>query len=356
MNERIKRLISNFPETIDAALITSAVNRQYYSGFSSSSGVLLITRQNARLIVDFRYYEAAKREVRDLDVLLLKNEGDQIQKLLCDENAVNIGFETKYATVQDYLYWKKSLPNLTLQLSNSLSELISKQRRIKTAHEIALMKNSQNIVDRCFLEILNMIKPGVSEKEIAVQLSCLMRKMGAEKEAFDIIALTGSNTSMPHGVPSDRIVVQGDFFLMDFGVNYRGYCSDMTRTVAVGYADDEKQKVYQIVLSAQKAAINAIKTENSCKTVDEAARKLIDSSGYQGCFGHSTGHSLGLEIHEEPSFSFASLDDIEPGLVMSVEPGIYIGGSFGCRIEDVVHITEHGAENLTGAPKELIVL
>ena len=356
MNERIKKLISNLPETIDAALITSQVNRQYFSGFLSSNGVLLITKRNARLLVDFRYFEAAKREVQDLDVLLLKNEGEQIHKLLCDDGSMNIGFESKYATVQDYLYWKKSLFSLKLELNNPLSELISRQRRIKSAHEIALMKDAQKIADRCFEEILNMIKPGVFEKEIALQLSCYMRKMGADKEAFDIIALTGSSTSMPHGVPSDRAVVNGDFFLMDFGVSYRGYCSDMTRTIAVGYADDEKQKVYQTVFYAQKAALNAIKIGNSCKIVDEAARGHIDRSGYQGCFGHSTGHSLGLEIHEEPSFSYASPDFVESGLVMSVEPGIYIDGSFGCRIEDVVYITEQGAESLTRAPKELIVL
>ena len=179
---------------------------------------------------------------------------------------------------------------------------------------------------------------------------------GGEKLAFDTICVSGVNSSLPHGVPGDKIIEAGDFVTLDFGVTVAGYCSDMTRTVAVGHATDEMVTVYNTVLQAQLAALDTVKVGVKCRDVDAAARKIIDDAGYKGCFGHGTGHSVGLEIHEDPRFSQKTEDVCRSGLIMTVEPGIYLAGKFGCRIEDMIFIGNSKVENLTNSPKELIIL
>jgi Xaa-Pro aminopeptidase len=356
VNHRIKRLASCFCDDKNAAMITSSVNRFYYTGFSSSSGILLITSKKAWLLVDFRYYEAARKKALGLDIVLLENAGRQVKAVIAGEKITRLSSESRSLSVSDWLSWKKELSPLELSADNKLSDYICSQRKIKDRDEIASLLRAQNIADSCFEEILNHISPGISEKQIAFRLACFLRERGADRESFDIIALTGPNTSLPHGTPSERLVEAGDFVLLDFGVKKDGYCSDMTRTIAVKHISDEKHKVYETVLAAHLAARSAIIVGTTCRHVDKAARDVIDNSIFKGSFGHSTGHSLGLEIHEQPIFSPSSADIVEPGLVMSVEPGIYLENKFGCRIEDVVSIEKDKSISLTEISKELLIV
>ena len=218
------------------------------------------------------------------------------------------------------------------------------------------MVAAQRIAERALDQILGEIRPGVTEKEIAARLQYLMLHYGASDMSFDPIVVSGPNGSLPHGVPSERVIGRGEFVTMDFGCVYRGYCSDMTRTVAVGFATEEMQTVYNTVLAAQKAGIAAAKAGVTGREVDGAARAVIEAAGYGDCFGHSFGHGVGVEIHEAPNASPMNDKPLPAGAVISAEPGIYLPGRLGVRIEDVILLTEEGCRNMTKAPKELLVL
>lgn len=354
--QRIQRLARELPPEVDAALIVSDVNRRYYTGMASSAGTLLITRDRAELVIDFRYIEKARATARGCNVTLQQALFKQIRDLIERNGVKTLGIEARHMTVSEFESWKEALPGVTLLSGRLLDDLILSHRSVKLPEELILMRQAQAITDRGFSELLNFIRAGRTEREVASELEYLLRKFGGDGLAFDTIAVSGQNSSMPHGVPTEKPLEPGDFLTLDFGAKKDGYCSDMTRTVAIGHVDDAQKKVYETVLEAQQKAFEIIKAGASCRMVDGAARSFIEDAGYKGCFGHGLGHSLGLEIHEEPRFSPLAEGCAAAGNVLSVEPGIYLVGRFGVRIEDVVVVTENGFENLAHSPKRLIIL
>ena len=353
--DRIKRLSQMLPEDIDAALITSDVNRRYYTGFASSAGALLVTRENAVLLLDSRYVEAGTKAVTDAKVILMTDMAKQLNELFEEFGVKTVGIESGYMTVESLFSLRKVLKAELLD-DPRLNSIILHQRSIKSADEMEEIRAAQAITDKAFLHMLEVIKPGLREKDLQLELDYFMLRNGATGLAFDTILAAGANGSMPHAVPGMNIVKEGDFVTMDFGAAHNGYCSDMTRTVAIGKISEEQEKVYNLVLDAQLAAIDAVKAGVPCNSIDAVARDMIYSAGYEGRFGHGLGHSLGLEIHENPRFSPLCSDLTEAGIVMSVEPGIYLDGQFGVRIEDIVMVTEDGCEVITKSEKKLITL
>lgn len=351
----IEKLLEALPCDIDAALITGGFNRRYLTGFPSSAGTLVLTRKKPVFIIDSRYYEGACKTIQGCEVLLQDKLYRQIGALLGDAGAKTVAVESEICTVKGLTTYRKELPDLELLEDNRLSDLLSLLRRIKTPQELEKMRKAQEYTDKTFTHILNYIKAGVTEKQIALELDVAGRKMGADQLAFVIVA-SGENSSQPHCTPSHRVLEEGDFITLDFGFFVDGYCSDMTRTVALGPVSDRQRQVYETVRQAQEAAFANIRPGAVCREVDAAARNLIDASPFAGTFGHGLGHSLGMEVHEAPSFNPTCEVKLEPGMVLSVEPGIYLPGEFGVRIEDVIACTDDGFENLTKSSKELIVL
>lgn len=351
--ERIKNLAKALPEDLDAALITSEVNRQYYTGFVSSAGSLLVTRKKAVLLLDSRYTEAGAKKVTDAEVILMTDMAKQLNGLFEELGVKKIGIESGYMTVESLFSLRKVL-NAEICDDPRLNSVILAQRKVKSPDEIAKIHEAQAITDKTFLHMLKMIKPGVSEKDLQLELDFYMFKNGATGLAFETILASGTNGSMPHAVPGANLVKEGDFVTMDFGAAVEGYCSDMTRTVAVGKISEEQKKVYDLVYEAQTTAIKAVRPGVPCNEIDKVARDIIYSAGYEGKFGHGLGHSLGLEIHENPRFSTSCSDLTEEHIVMSVEPGIYLDGKFGVRIEDIVEVTASGCDVITKSEKRLV--
>ncbi len=306
-------------------------------------------------MVDFRYFEKAEKTVRNMEVVLSNGFITSIKELLKSEKIRKVLLETDFINLDSFERMKKAFDGIEVSNDNFLSKTISSLRQIKSAEETECIKKSQGITDNAFAHILNFIKAGVTEREIALELEFFMRKTGSEGVAFDTIAVSGKNSSLPHGVPTEKPLENGDFLTMDFGAVYNGYCSDMTRTVAVGYVTDEQQKVYDTVLKAQLSALKEIGPNKVCKEIDKIARDIINKE-FEGCFGHGLGHSVGLEIHENPALNTRDENLLKAGVIMTVEPGIYIPDKFGVRIEDMVLITDTSYENLTKSPKELIIL
>ncbi len=355
---RIEKLMKALPEGADAALITSDVNRRYFTGLGSSAGTLVAFRDAAYFIIDFRYIEIAKATVTGAEVILQDKLYEQIGALLKKHGAKTVAIETGYVTVGALETYRERLPEYEFLTDATLNDEILEMRSIKDESEIAVIRKAQSITDASFLEILDFIKAGKTEKEIAAYLEYCMRRLGADGLAFETIAASGPNSAKPHAEPGDRPLQQGDFFTMDYGAYWGGYCSDMTRTVAIGEPTDEMRKVYDTVLAAQLLGIEKAVEGASCRAVDAAARDLIYNAGYEGCFGHSLGHSVGIEIHEMPGFSpsIAPETTCRQGMVITVEPGIYLEGRFGVRIEDMVWFAPDGTKDLTNSPKELIIL
>ena len=353
---RIEKLMKALPEGADAALITSDVNRRYFTGLGSTAGTLLAFRDAAYFIIDFRYIEVAKATVTGAEVILQDKLYDQLGELLKKHGARTVALETDYITVGSLEQYRSRLPQVEFLTAAALNDKILEMRSLKDEEEIAAIRKAQSITDAAFLEILDFIKPGKTEKEVAAYLEYCMRRLGADGLAFETIATGGPNSAKPHAVPGDRPLRQGDFFTMDYGAYWGGYCSDMTRTVALGHATEEMRKVYDTVLRAQLAGIAASHAGASGKSIDGAARDIITEAGYGPYFGHSYGHSLGLEIHEAPNCTPRNENPIPAGAVCSAEPGIYIPGKFGVRIEDVVIFREGGCEVITHSPKELTIL
>ena len=356
--DRIEALLKKLPQDVDGAIITSSVNRSYLTGLRSSAGVVLVTRQGCYALLDFRYIEVAKKTIRNCEVILQDKLEEQLPELVKKHGIRRVALETGYQTIGEMTRYQKMLPEVEFLTDSRGNDAILELRKVKDEGELAAIRAAQKVTDTAFTAILDFIKPGKTEREIAAELEYLMKRNGGENPAFDTICVAGPNSSMPHGVPGDRPVQDGDFLTMDFGAMVDGYCSDMTRTVAIGHVTEEMDKVYHLVLEAQLASIAKIAPGVPCFDVDAASRDLIYGAGYEGCFGHGTGHSLGLEIHEEPRFSHTVKKEVlcQPGVVMSIEPGIYLSGRFGCRIEDIALITDTGCEVLTHSPKELIVL
>ena len=318
---------------LDAVLLLSIQNMRYATGFSFTDGAVLITKDDAYLFTDSRYIEAANAQVKDAKVIMFDGT----------------------VRLNDWLLWKELEEKLGCTLYPA-QHLLGELRAIKQQYEVDSMIEAQRIAERALDDVLGMIKPGMKERDIAAELTYRMLLGGAEGNSFDPICITGAKTSMPHGVPGDEVVKAGDFVTMDFGCLKNGYCSDMTRTVAVGSATDEMKKVYATVLEAQLAGIAAARPGATGFEVHSAAAKVIADAGYGQYFGHGFGHSVGLDIHEAPNANLANKSPLPAGAVVTAEPGIYIPGKFGVRIEDMLYLTGDGCVNLTKAPKQLIIL
>lgn len=355
MRNNIELLQKELTSAADCAIITSDINRRYLTGMKSSAGTVLVFADAAYLIIDFRYIEKAKATATDCEVILENSLYNQINELVAKHNAKTACIETQSVTYSQFVNIKEKL-SAELSDTSWLSEKLAQLRSIKTIDELEKIKSAQKIAEQSFDEVLGFIKEGRTEREIALFLDFEMQKRGSQGVSFETIALSGKNTSMPHGVPGDREVRNGDFVLMDFGAVYDGYHSDMTRTVAVGNVSDEMRKVYDTVLSAQLRAISAARAGIVGKDLDKVARDVIENAGYGDAFGHSLGHSVGLEIHEAPNASPRYEKELSEGVVVTVEPGIYLPDKFGVRIEDMIFITKDGCENLTSTDKNLIIL
>jgi len=353
---RFERLFSELPSDVESVLITSDVNRRYFTGMKSSAGTVLAFRDKAYLIIDFRYIEKARATVKSAEVIEQKKLMAQINELMKEHGVCNTAIEAQTMTVSTLNMYRSSLEGVEINDTDMLSNAINNLRAVKDEDELVCIKKAQEIAEAAFENVLSFIKPGVTEREIALELDRQMLERGAEAMSFETIALAGANTSMPHGVPSDKAVESGEFVLMDFGAVYNGYHSDMTRTVCVGKPTEEMEKVYNIVLEAQQAALEAAHGGITGSELDKIARDIIKAAGYGEYFGHSLGHGVGMEIHEKPNASESNKDILKSGAVVTVEPGIYLPGKFGVRIEDFVILTENGCVNLTKCAKNIISL
>ena len=337
-------------------LVITPVNRRYLTGFPSSLGYLLIGKEEAVLFLDGRYFEAGSKAVpASIQVEQTRKLSEQLAAAAGRMKIQKVYTETEIS-IRELEGLRRLLPNLQVEAREGLTAALESIRSVKSAGEADCIRRAQRIAEAALEEVLGLIQPGVTEAQIALELDYRMRKKGAEDTAFDTIAVAGPKSALPHGVPGDVQVQKGDFIVMDFGAVYGGYRSDMTRTVAVGYATDEMKKVYETVLAAQAAALEVLRPGLPCAEGDRAAREVIEKAGYGEYFNHSTGHGVGLEIHEYPNLTSRSEAVLEMGQIVTVEPGIYLPGRFGVRIEDMVWLTPGGCENLTAAPKALTIL
>ena len=354
MNNKAIELTKEF-EKNTAALILSAQNRYYLTGTYISEGAVLITKDNVYLFADSRYFEAAEKNARDLKVIKLLNLNNQLNDIISELGIKSVLIESEYVTISELNNLKKGV-NAEIVSDDFLSAKLKKMRAVKTDEELKNIVLAQEITDNTFAYIIDRIKPGRTEKEVMLDMEFYSRKIGSEEVAFDFIVVSGKNSSLPHGVPTDKEIEKGDFLTMDFGAVVAGYRSDMTRTIAVGSVNDEQRLVYDTVLNAQVSAIKAAKAGKECNSIDKIARDIIADAGYDEYFGHGLGHSVGIDIHEEPTLSPRSKDVLNVGNIVTVEPGIYLPDKFGVRIEDMIYITENGNKDLTASPKELIIV
>ena len=340
---------------VDALLLTSVYNRLYAAQYRVAEGVAVVTREGAYYFTDSRYIEAAEKNLKGFTVRMMhpgSSEIERINEVIGEHTIKKLGFEENNMTYGDYLRYNEALHAVLVPMQAKIDAF----RATKEPWEIELMRKAQAITDQTFSELCKIIQAGMTEKELEAELLYRLYKHGAEGPSFDPIVVSGPNTSLPHGVPGERKLEFGDFITMDFGCIYGGYCSDMTRTVALGFVSEEMDKVYKTVLKAQLAGIAATKAGVAGRDIDGAARKVIADAGYGDYFGHGYGHSLGILIHEAPNANTRNDQPMPAGAVVSAEPGIYLPGKFGVRIEDVTVITETGCEVLTKSPKNLIIL
>lgn len=352
---RIEKIRKALPEHA-AALITNEADCFYLSGFNKSEGMVLITENVACLFVDFRYIEAAKAACKDVSVSLTFSFLKDIAACLKDEKIKTLFVQKDYVTLSLKEKMQRAFNDVKISYDIDVDKIIGGMRAVKTKEEISLIKSAQSITDAAFDYIKGRISAGRTERETALDLEFFMRKNGSEGVAFDTIAVSGKNSSKPHGVPGDKKIENGDFLTLDFGAAVGGYRSDMTRTVAVGKPTEKMITVYETVLKAQTEALKAIKPGMVCRDVDKIARDIINNAGFEGCFGHGLGHSVGIDIHENPSFNTRCEDFTKPGMVITVEPGIYLENEFGVRIEDMIIVTDTGCEDITKSDKKLAIL
>ena len=350
--EKYKSLLNG---EVDGLLLTSRYSRHYGAEYDIAEGVAIVTKSGCRYFTDSRYIECAENNLKDFQVQMVdrnRNYFKCINDAIADFGVTTLGYEEDYLTVAEFQGYEKNLNAKLVPFNKPIFDF----RASKEEWEINLMKKAQEITDKAFAEVLPRIRVGMSELELQAELIYCMYKSGGTGLAFDPIVVSGPNTSLPHGVAGERKIQAGDFVTMDFGASYMGYCADMTRTVAVGFATEEMKKVYNVVLEAQNAAIAATKAGVTGAFVDGIARKVIEDAGYGQYFGHGYGHSLGLEIHETPSLNTRNHELLPVNAVCSAEPGIYLPGEFGVRIEDVTILKEDGAIDITASPKNLIIV
>ncbi len=353
--KNLEKYLTLLDGEVDGLLLTSRYSRHYGAEFDIAEGVAVVSKAGCRYFTDSRYIESACLSLKGFEVLEVgKGNGyfKRINDAIADFNITTLGYEEFYLTAGELHGYEKNLNAKLVPFHKEISSF----RGTKEAWELDLMRKAQAITDKAFSEVITRIQPGMTELQLQAELIYCMYKNGGTGLAFDPIVVSGPNTSMPHGVAGERVIQPGDFITMDFGASYMGYCSDMTRTVAVGFVTDEMEKVYNTVLAAQKAGIAATRAGVPGKDIDGAARKVIADAGYGEYFGHGYGHSLGLEVHESPSPNGGNDQGMPVGAVCSAEPGIYLPGKFGVRIEDVTIITADGCEDITGSPKHLIIV
>ena len=339
----------------DALVLTGEVSRRYATGFHSTAGAVYLSAKQAVFYTDFRYVEAARAAVTDFEVREIgvgRSYTASVNELIGQDGVQKIALEDETLTHAAFTRWATALHATAVRLEDRVTRL----RVAKEDDEVEKIVAAQRIAEQAYEEVLNDIRAGVTEKEVAARLTYLMLHYGAENMSFDPIVVSGANSSKPHGVPTDKQIAAGDFVTMDFGCIVDGYCSDMTRTVAVGHVTDEMQRVYDTVLNAQLAGIACCKAGVTGKSVDGAARRVIEDAGYGDAFGHGFGHGVGLEIHEAPTASSRAEGTLPAGSILTAEPGIYLPGKFGVRIEDMLYVIEDGCINLTEAPKALCIL
>lgn len=350
----ISHILEDFD--IHALLITNPYNMRYISGFRGGEGVLYISKFSRILVTDSRYTEAAGQE-SDFTVLEWNRNRritDILKEFIEKEKVEILGYEDESMLCKTFQDYQDALPMIKTWFP--LGGEVTRLRQVKTEEEIGYLRQAEAIGDMAFSKVLDIIRPGITEREIQAELEYQMMKCGASGTSFDTIAASGVHSSMPHAIPSDRKVELGDFITMDFGCRYNGYCSDMTRTIVVGKANEKQKEIYQLVLKANLTAESFLRAGMVCREIDKIARDIITDGGYGDYFGHGLGHSVGLEIHESPACNTRDKTVLEPNMIMTIEPGIYLPGFGGVRIEDMVVITKDGYENLAHSPKELIEL
>ncbi len=341
-----------------AALINNSNNVYYFSGVQNCEGYILVTNDESFLFVDFRYYESAKKNCSYCKVVEFTSLYNSLKTVLkdCCINSLLIENDSVTLCLYNRLIQEFNSVGISVISDDTLIKAINNLRIIKSDAEIKFIAEAQKITEKAYIEVLNYVKPGVTERTVAVELEYLLRKFGADGVSFDLITITGKNTSLPHGVPGDNIIREGDFFTMDIGALYKGYHSDMTRTVAVKRCDEYQREIYNIVYDAQTTALSGVKSGVKASDIDKTARDIITEHGYGKCFGHSTGHGVGLDIHEMPYVSTKSEMILSENMVITVEPGIYLENRFGVRIEDMVLVKRDSCFNFAALSKELIIV
>lgn len=355
MTERMERLMKCMEELkVDALLVADGCNMRYLSGFSGETGYLYISEQHKVILTDSRYTTQAKEESTEFEVKEISNSAGYavlIGNLMKEDSISSLGFEEQVMIYGDVVDLQNKLPRAEWKgVGNALNHL----RMIKTEEELEYIARAEAIGDEAFSHVLTILRPGITELEVAAELESYMKRNGASGLAFDTIAASGYHSAMPHATPSDKKLEYGDFLTMDYGCKYKGYCADMTRTVVIGKASEQQKEIYQVVLDAQTAALDKIRAGLTGAEVDQVARDIIKNAGYGNYFGHGLGHSVGLFIHEEPRISPLGQIVLQPGMTATIEPGIYVPGVGGVRIEDLVVVTKEGHKNLTSSPKKLI--
>ena len=351
-----EKLAQQLFETSQAAFITSEVSRHYLTGFHSSAGVVVVTKEKSYFIIDARYYENAVRQAKGVEVILLSDARKQLYAILEEHGIKTLSIESKYMTVSELDDYRALLSDLNIDSSPWLSSALEKMRIIKSPEEISKIEAAQRIAEAAFSKLITAIRPGMTEKQVASVLNFYMTDLGADGISFDTIAASGINSACPHATPTDKPLQNGEFLVLDFGAVVDGYHSDMTRTVVIGKPDEEMKSVYNAVWGANADARKAVRGGITGKVLDSVARSTLDAWGYEEYFTHGLGHGVGLEIHEAPTVSAKSRFTLHEGMVITIEPGVYIPGKYGVRIEDMVEVTADGGNDLTKAPKTLIYI
>ena len=342
-------------KAVDAILVTDEYNFRYLSGFGGE-GILFILKDEKHLITDSRYTldakeKATKRGFKVWEYTRDNTINDILTQIMASHGVKNVGFEDMNISYREYKKYTEAFKNITFK---ELGDELETLRMVKSDEELKLLEMAEHIGDMAFNDILPFIKPGISELSLAAEIEYAMKKRGAQGLSFDTIVAAGEGSASPHHVPTDYILKEGDFVTMDFGCRYKGYCSDMTRTVVIGKASEKQKEVYNTVLKAQQCALDELRAGKTGESIDRVARDIISKAGYGKYFGHGLGHSVGLFIHEEPRLSPAEKRTLKSGNIVTVEPGIYIEGFGGVRIEDMVAVTEDGYRNFASSPKQLI--
>ena len=350
---KIEELIKDMPDEIDAVIVKNGFNRFYFTNFSSTAGVLVITKKSAYFLLDFRYFEMAQKVVKGVKIICFSDVFEEINKIFKKENVKNVAVETKSVSISEFEEYKTKLNEYNFTKNSWLDEEISSLRSVKTEEEVEKIRRSQEVVDAAFSHILNFISAGKTEKQVAREIENFILD-NAQATSFSTIVVSGKNSSLPHGVPTEKILEDGDFVTMDFGAILDGYCSDMTRTVVVKKPSNFQRELYKIVLDGQELALKTIKEGLICNEVDAMVRRFFKKFDYDEEFGHGLGHGVGIEIHENPRLNKICKTKLKKNMVVTVEPGIYINSKMGLRIEDMVVVKENGILNLTKSSKELI--